>query len=179
MTRFLLTTAFAATLPLAALAAGGGDSSPPKPTATTKVCQSGMVFDDKSKACVAPKESSLDDDTLYRAVREFAYAGQYGNALAALDAMSDQNDDRVLTYRGFAHRKAGDIDTGLAFYQTALTVNPDNFLARSYMGQAYVELGAMDQARVQLSEIRTRGGRGTWAEFSLRSAIANGQGYAY
>ncbi|MEO1397909.1 MAG: tetratricopeptide repeat protein [Pseudomonadota bacterium] len=177
--RTLLIATALISAPAFVFAAGSGDSSPPKPTATTTQCSNGQVFDDEAAACVDPKESRLDDDTLYRAVREFAYAGMYAETLATLDLMSDQQEDRVLTYRGFAHRKAGDIDTGMAFYQAALTANPDNFLARSYMGQAYVELGNTEAARMQLSEIRTRGGRGTWAEFSLRTAIESGQGYSY
>ena len=55
----------------------------------------------------------LDDETLYGAVREFAYAGQYGHAQMALAAMSDQTDDRVLTYWGFTHRKMGDVAKGM------------------------------------------------------------------
>jgi tetratricopeptide (TPR) repeat protein len=166
-------------LPTLAFAAGGGSSTPPKQTNTTAVCENGMVWDEKTEACVAPQESRLDDKTLYEAAREFAYAGQYQNTLDVLDAMSDQQDDGVLTYRGFANRKLGDWDLGMAFYAEALAINPDNLLARSYMGQAFVEDGQIDLAQAQLTEIRTRGGRGTWAEFSLRQALESGRGYSY
>ena len=179
MTRFLVATALAVCLPIAAHAASSGDSNPPKPTSTTKVCEGGKVWDSKSKSCVAPSSGMLDDDALYDAIRELAYYGQYDHALTALDAMSDQQDDRVLTYRGFAHRKAGNIDTAMALYGKALTANPDNILARSYMGQGLVEMGLVDEARQQLSEIRQRGGRNTWAEYALRTAIEQGRGHNY
>ncbi len=177
MRRFALLAALAA--PVVALAAGGGDVNPPKPTQTTTECSGGLIWDDRTNACVAPKESKLDDDSLYRAAREFAYAGQFENALGALAAMSDPAEDRVLTYLGFAHRETGDTKRGMAYYRQAIAQNPDNLMARSYMGQAYVKLGALDKAREQLTEIRQRGGRVTWAEISLASAIRSGQGYAY
>jgi hypothetical protein len=58
-------------------------------------------------------------------------------------------------------------------------VNPDNLLARSYMGQALVEQGQVDLALAQLSEIRMRGGRGTWAETSLANAVATSVTYSH
>ncbi len=177
MRRFALV--FAVTAPALAWAVGGDDSTPPQPTKTTTECTNGMVWDEKTEGCVAPKESSLDDDTLYDAAREFAYAGQYQNALGALEAMSDPTEDRVLTYLGFAHRSAGESELGMAYYVQAIEQNPDNLLARSYMGQAYVKLGAIDKAQEQLTEIRARGGRMTWPEIALANAIRSGRGYSY
>ncbi len=58
-------------------------------------------------------------------------------------------------------------------------MNPDNLLARSYMGQALVEQGQVDLALAQLSEIRMRGGRGTWAETSLTNAVATSVTYSH
>lgn len=179
MLRALTAASFALALPIAAHAVGGDDSSPPKPTQTTESCKKGMVWDASVKKCVAPQSGSLDDETLHGAVREFAHAGQYGHALGALDAISDQKDDRVLTYRGFVTRKLGDVEAGMAFYRAALEANPDNILARSYMGQALVEQGDTAAARVQLTEIRARGGEGSWAEAALFSAIVRGTGYTY
>lgn len=166
-------------LPVCAFAVGSDDTTPPKPTETTTACTDGKVWDDTAKACVAPQESRLDDDTLYGAVREFAYAGQYGAAMAALDAMSDQGADRVLTYRGFTARKLGDMQAATRFYEQAIARNPDNLLARSYMGQGLAEAGQADQARLQLAEIRARGGAGSWAETALVQAIVTGRGYGY
>ena len=86
---FALTAAFALSLPAMAFAAGSGGNAdstkPPKATETTKSCFFGKVYDPATKKCVkVDKKSSLDDDTLYGAVREFAYAGQYDNAQAIL-----------------------------------------------------------------------------------------------
>lgn len=165
--------------PSVAFAVGGGDDTPPNPTRTTTECTDGKIWDEDSKACVTPKDARLDDDTRYLAARELAYAGQYEAALSVLAAMSDQDDDRVLTYMGFAHRKSGDLPTGMAYYRAALAQNPDNLLARSYMGQAFVETGDIHLARAELREIRARGGRMTWAFVSLDQAIRSGRGFSY
>jgi len=174
-----LILAVALLFPTAALAVGSDDDTPATPTQTTTECTDGKVWDEKSESCRTPRESRLDDDTLYRAAREFAYAGQFGHALGALAAMSDQHDDRVLTYKGFAHRKSGDTALGMQYYVQAIVKNPDNLLARSYMGQAFVEAGDLDAAKAQLAEIRARGGRQSWSAFALKSAIAAGPSKAY
>lgn len=157
-----------------AFAAGGGDEqAPSKPK-----CKTGQVYDKKTKACVVAQESNLDVDSLYENVRELAYAGRYDDAQVVL-AQMPQNDDRTLTYLGFTNRKMGNVDAAMSYYAQALRVNPANVLARSYMGQGLVEQGKIADALVQLREIRAHGGTGTWAEASLRTAIATGQTFNY
>ena len=166
-------------LPLQAFAAGSDDSEPPKPTETTTKCVEGQIYDDKTKACVVPEKTGLNDDLRFQAARELAYAGQPDAALRVLAAMTEGDTDRVLTYKGFAHRTAGRLEQGLEFYAQALTLNPDNILARSYLGQAYVGMAETALAAEQLAEIRARGGVGTWAEASLAKALQTGQTYSY
>ena len=166
-------------LPGLAFAAGGGGEEPPKPTKTTKECWGKRVWDVDKQRCVKPKSSALDESQLYDAVRELAYAGRYIDAQGVLLAMPDQKDDRVLTYWGFTHRKLGDLDTAMMFYSEALSQNPDNMLARSYMGQGLVEQGDLAGARMQMAEIEARGGAYTWAGTSLRKAIYTGKTFNY
>ncbi|WP_108838918.1 tetratricopeptide repeat protein [Tateyamaria sp. Alg231-49] len=196
----ILTSALALplALPTAAFAAGGESESKPEKTETTQDCLKAEqwdpeikkyvrfsqpvngVWDADIKKCVRPdKTSHLDSDTLYKAVRELAYAGRYGEAIDVLDQMPDQLDDRVLTYRGFTARKLGNLEQANLYYEQALTVNPDNILARSYMGQGNVAAGDKVAAMTQLREIQARGGAGTWAEASLRNAIQSGTTYNY
>lgn len=180
---FTAAVALPVTLALAlsapAYAAGGGSSAAPKPTKTSEDCKGVRVWDEKKKRCVRPKKSSLDDTGLYQAVRELAYAGRYLDAQGVLEAMSDQTDDRVLTYKGFTNRKLGNIEVAMVFYQKAIDKNPDNILARSYMGQGMLDQGDKTGAIAQLREIQTRGGAGTWAEASLAKAIKTGATYSH
>lgn len=175
----IIATLLLSALPYAAFAAGSDSTTPPTPTQTTKECTKGFVWDEKAQKCKNPQDASLGDDTRFGAVRELAYAGRYDDALAVLAAMHEGNTDRVLTYLGFITRKSGDMAGGMAYYARALEVNPDNILARSYMGQAMVEQGDIASATRQLDEIRLRGGEGTWAEASLAHAVGTGQTLSY
>ena len=156
-----------------AFAAGAGKTAAPsKPK-----CEKGFVYDRKAKGCIRA-ESHLDTDMLYETVRQLAYAGRYDDAQVVL-AVMPKNDDRTLTYLGFTNRKLGRAALAMDYYSQALTANPGNILARSYMGQGLVEAGKVADALVQLRAIRAHGGAGTWAEASLRKAIATGQTYNY
>ena len=176
--RFLALAA-ALTLPVAALAASGNDWNPPKPTETTKTCKGKRVWDEQKKRCVRPRKSSLNQEQLLGAARELAYAGRQEDAQAVLSAMADQQESLVLTYWGFTHRKLGNLELAQAYYDQALARDPDNILARSYMGQGLVQQGKYGAALIQWKEIRARGGDGTWAEASLRSALETGASYSY
>lgn len=171
--------ALAISLPGFAFAAGSGSDTKPSTTNTTSKCKGTQVWDVKTQSCVDSKDSRLDTDTLYGAVRELAYAGRYKDAQGVLHVMSDQNDDRVLTYWGFTHRKLGNAELAQAFYEKALNRNADNLLARSYMAQGFIAEGKLDAAIAQWREIKARGGEGSWAEVSLKQAIATGKTYNF
>ncbi|WP_370313161.1 tetratricopeptide repeat protein [Sagittula sp.] len=161
-------------LPVAAFAAGTDSSTPPK-----SACKAGYVYDVMSDKCVKPQSGHVDDMMRLDAVRGYAYEGKFADALMVLDAMDDQQADGVLTYRGFIARMSGDMDGAKRWYDAALAQNPDNLLARSYMGQGLVLEGDWVGAKRQYDEIIARGGRGTWAEASLRDAITTGTTYTY
>lgn len=177
MKTFIFATALALPLVAGSIASaagnGNGSSVPKKPK-----CETGLVYDKKTKTCVIAKESNLSVDTLYDTVQELAYAGRYSDAQTVLAAMP-QDDDRTLTYMGFTNRKMGNIDTAMAFYTRAIETNPSNVLARSYMGQGLVEMGQITAAIAELHAIRAHGGSGTWAEASLAKAIATGETFNY
>lgn len=165
-------------LPSGLFAAAGMDFDPPQPTETTKTCAEGLIWDPETESCVAPADATKEDAALRKDVRELAYAGRYADAALVLDALPAQ-DSFVLTYRGFIARKTGDMGAATRYYRAALEADPDNLLARSYMGQGLVEAGDRDGARAQLTQIRQRGGRDTWPEVSLRLALQRGAGFSY
>ncbi|MEM1073448.1 MAG: hypothetical protein AAF665_07355 [Pseudomonadota bacterium] len=171
--RLLLAVALA--FPTTVLAAGGDNDPPPRPVGS---CKGAQVFDADEGKCVDPKNSSLDRDEIYLAVRQLAYAGRLRDAQGVMGAL-EENDPGRLTYMGFTHRKLGNRTLARAFYRRALDQDPDNLLARSYMGQGYVAEGNIDLALDQLLEIRSRGGADTWPEVALRDAIATGVTYNY
>jgi len=157
----------------AALAAGSEDdeTKPPPKTETTTKCADGKVWDKDKKECVEAQKSGFNDNQLFDAAREFAYAGQYENALKVLRLAKNQNDPRILNYLGYANRKAGRMELGMSYYRKALQADENYILARSYMGQALLEQGDVQGARIQLVEIRDRGGENTWAFRALLQSL--------
>ncbi|HEV7320600.1 MAG TPA: tetratricopeptide repeat protein [Ensifer sp.] len=159
------------------MAAGEDTSEPPKKTKTTSECTNGKVWDAKKSACVNAKKSDLSDDILFEAARELAYAGQYENSIKVLGAVKDQKSARVLNYLGYSNRKAGRMELGMQYYKRALQADENYILARSYMGQALIEQGHIEEARVQLVEIRDRGGENTWAYRALLQSLGGVRQY--
>lgn len=166
-------------VPAAVWAVTGEEFNPPPATPTTQTCDKGLIWDEGTKTCVAPQESRLDDATRLMAARELAYAGRIDEASAVLATVIDRNDDVAFALRGFLMRKSGNHAGAMRVYRAALSANPDNHLARSYMGQALAEAGDRQAAQDALSEIIRRGGRGTWPAVALREAIRSGRGPAY
>jgi cytochrome c-type biogenesis protein CcmH/NrfG len=66
------------------------------------------------------------------------------------------------------------MELGMSYYRRALQRDENYILARSYMGQALLQQGDIQAARVQLVEIRDRGGENSWAYRSLQQSL-NGQ----
>jgi tetratricopeptide (TPR) repeat protein len=167
--------AFAAATSLAfagAAFAAGGDGD-----ATATQCSDGKVYDEASKSCVDKKTELKHDDKIYETARAFAYAGQYDEALATLKRAENQNDPRILNYYGYTNRKLGNVDVAMDYYKRAIAIDGDYLLARSYMGQGLVQQGDFDGARMQLVEIRDRGGKDTYAYKALYDALKSGQTY--
>ncbi|MEY9780448.1 tetratricopeptide repeat protein [Sinorhizobium fredii] len=164
--------AFAASMAgSAAWAVGDNNSEPPKKTKTTTQCKDGKIWDAKRNRCVEAKRSDLGDDILFDAARELAYAGQFENAIKVLGAMKEQRSARVLNYMGYANRRAGRMELGMQYYRRAIQADENYILARSYMGQALVEQGRVEEARAQLVEIRDRGGEDSWAYRALLQSL--------
>jgi len=162
-----------------AFAVDPADLAPPVPTETTTVCEDGRVWDPETETCTAPTDASLDDTELLGAARELAHAGRYDDAGRVLDAVADQGAGAVLTYRGFLARKRGDWAAADTWYGAALAADPDDLLARSYMALGMLERGDHSGARAELSQIRARGGRNTWAEAALAMALSGGGSPGY
>ncbi len=158
-------------------AAGSDDPFPPKTTKTTTECKTGEIYDEKTKSCVEQSSSLLNEAKRFAALRELAYAGQYERALSLLDALPESSF--TLTYRGFIARKKGAADAADRYYLAAIAADGDNLLARSYFGQGLAQSGKRAAAKAQLTQIRKRGGRNSWPEFALVSALRGGIGSNY
>jgi tetratricopeptide (TPR) repeat protein len=158
-----------------------GESSAPKVEAPKSPkalkCKKGEVVKKVSgkRKCVKVVSGVLPDDELYDQGRALAKEGEYEWALDVLAAIVDQNQPRVLNYTGYSHRKAGRLETGVAYYQRALSIDPDFVLAREYLGEGYVAAGMIESAKVQLEEIRVRAGEASAAFVALNKVIVEAE----
>ena len=153
-----------------AFAAGGDGGSSDTNAAPKQKCKSGQVWDPNAATllgkgkCVAAadvkKPEKQKQGMIYDYGRWLAKAGDYEDAIATLLLAPDQNDPRVLNYLGYSNRKLGRMDEALGYYHAAVAQNPDFSLVREYLGEAYIQLGELENARNQLTEIeRICGGR--------------------
>jgi tetratricopeptide (TPR) repeat protein len=154
-----------------ALAAGDGDSN----DSGAQNCKAGEVWSTSQNKCVKSSSGIVPDGDLYDQGRALALAGDFERAIEVLGAIKNKDKPGVLNYLGYAHRKAGMIDEGIAYYHQALAIDPDYVLAREYLGEGYVAAGNVDLARLQLEEIGTRCGTNCEEYIELAEVIASAQ----
>ena len=148
-------------------AAGGGSSSggstqtqecaaPLAYDATQRICapcKAGTKYDAASKSCVVDDAALFDDDFLFEQGRTLALAGHYQKALDVLGSVRNKHDAMVLTMIGYATRKLGRTDEGIAIYHQALAIDPANLNTHEYLGEGYLAVGRVDLAEAQLDAI--------------------------
>ncbi|KQT45270.1 hypothetical protein ASG43_12555 [Aureimonas sp. Leaf454] len=152
-------------VPAAPAKAAGDDSG------STKTCAKGQVYDGKTKTCVK-RTSAVSDSELTPYAYALAKAGRYAEAIDVLDTLAEPDTAQALNYRGYATRKLGRIDEGIAYYLKSVSLDPTYVKVREYLGEAYALKGETDLALAQLDRIEVLCGSRTCAEYrSLASAI--------
>lgn len=164
----------ASVLPAVAFAAG---TEKPTQTQTSSDCTASQIYDANTRTCVDSRDSRLNDGDRIEGARELATFGRADDALRVLATLSDPTTADALTLRGYATRKAGDFEAGVALYHAALEIDPEHWQARSYLAQGLLEKGDRAGAQEQLHLIRAGGARGTWPEVSLVQALGGNSTY--
>jgi tetratricopeptide (TPR) repeat protein len=149
------------------LAAGSGGNS------NANSCQKGYTWDANKKMCV--QASLMDDQQLNKNGKALALAGSYDSALDTLSYVR-KPDSTTLTYLGYANRKLGRVDTGIAYYHQALALDPNNLNTREYLGEGYVSAGRTDLAVVELTKLEALCGTECDQYEQLELAIAGTPG---
>ena len=135
-------------------------------------CFRGKIWSKEERKCVKEeKSSSLDQDLIYFQGRDLANDGQFSDAIRVLAMAPDQEDARVLNYLGFSNRKLGKMDKALGFYHAAIAANPDYTLVREYLGEAFIQLGQLEKAREQLTQLERICGGKSCNEYSMLSKV--------
>ena len=97
--------------------------------------------------------SAQTQDSGYAKARTLIQAANYGAAIPLLEKVvaADPRNADAFNLLGYAHRKLGDKETALTYYQKALAIAPEHRGANEYLGELYLELGQLDKARERLS----------------------------
>lgn len=118
-----------------------------------------------------------DGDADYLDAVRLINIGDYDTAISHLrtsqTAFGPHPD--VLTYIGFANRKAGNYDQAIRFYAAALELQPDHVGANEYLGEYYVERGDIDAAYSQLAKLESICNFGCAETDELRSWIVKAE----
>ncbi len=138
-------------------------------------CPSGWVWSSNKGKCVKKTSELLSDDDLYAAAYKLIEEKQYALARDLLYRIKDQHQPRVLNYIGYTTRKLGRIDDGIRYYKMALELDPDYVQARQYLGEGYLQKGAVGMAKEQLQEIAARCGADCEHYRTLAVQISNYQ----
>lgn len=125
----------------------------------------------KWQKCIKKNSASLMDDDLYWAASVLAVKEDYRGALEVLAEAHNADDPRILSLTGYATRKLGRVEEGLAFYHKALALDPNLVETREYLGEGYLQLGKLAEARRELEEIAKRCGTGCESYVELDKAI--------
>jgi Flp pilus assembly protein TadD len=137
------------------------------------LCERKYVYSQTQRSCVEANSALISDEERYAQGRALALAGHYTQALDALESVT-RSDAPVLTMIGYAKRKLGRFDEGIAAYREALAIDPNSAEAREYLGEAYVETDRFDLARIELDRIAAICGNQTCEQYvDLAEAITN------
>jgi hypothetical protein len=137
-------------------------------------CSKGFVV--RGNSCVRADSGLVPDDELYTQGRALALAGYYDEALPILEAVKRTDDPMVFTMIGYAARRLGHWDEGMAMYQRALAIDPSNVNTHEYLGEGYVTVGRFDLARSELARVAESCGGTTCEQYqALANAIETGK----
>ena len=138
-----------------------GDTCDPKLTRAAETLRAAMnpeAAPEDTAALYMPVPVTFtvqDGDAAYLDAVRLINIGQYDAALKELNEAAEVFGPHpdVLTYIGFANRKAGNYTQAINYYSAALELQPDHVGANEYLGEYYVELGNMDAAYAQLAKL--------------------------
>jgi tetratricopeptide (TPR) repeat protein len=145
-------------------------------TTDLTTCEKGQVWDSGNQKCLVQRAGVLPDRDLTEYAFALAKAKRFQEAIDVLDTLQDPNTARALNYRGYATRKLGHTDEGIAYYLKSVALDPTYTQVREYLGEAYVTLGKFDLANEQLATIQKLCGSSECEEYEdLSDAITKGK----
>ena len=114
-----------------------------------------LAFGSSTNSTSTTSTSSSAAD--YAAAEKKVKAEKYADAIVLLDKVvkADPKNADALNYLGYSHRKLGNTDQALDYYQQALVISPKHRGANEYLGELYLELKQLDKAEERLAVLST------------------------
>lgn len=109
----------------------------------------------------------------YNEAERAVKAKQYEKAIEQLRAVlaAEPRNVNALNYMAYSHRELGRYNEALGFYRQALAIDANHRGANEYLGQLYLKMGRVAEARAQLAKLERLCGRGCEEYESLRAAM--------
>lgn len=94
-----------------------------------------------------------DPNASYRGAVELIHSERFEDAIDSLRRLASAIGPHpdVLNYLGYAYRRLERYEQAETYYEQALTIDPLHRGANEYLGEMYVELGRLDEARARLA----------------------------
>ncbi|RJF69825.1 tetratricopeptide repeat protein [Rhodopseudomonas palustris] len=116
----------------------------------------------------------------YRAAYASIYdRADYARAIDQLKALGHDDNASVATLIGYSYRKLGDYKLAQAWYERALTADPNHTKTWQYYGLWQVEQGNRERAQVHLARIAQLCGNTSCEEYTSLAAAIGGAGASY
>ncbi len=97
------------------------------------------------------RESPAASD--YERARTLVANGDYPGAIVRLEQLlaREPRSADALNLMGYSHRKLGELNAALEFYQKALAIEPEHRGANEYLGELYLETDRLAEAEQRLA----------------------------
>jgi len=128
-----------------------------------------------AQAIGSSSSSSKAQSSEYQQARKLIDASDYAAALPLLQQVVARESKNADAYNelGFVQRKLGDREGALAQYRSALAIEPEHLGANEYLGELYLEMGDLEQARERLKVLDRACLFGCEEYSELKAAIAD------
>ncbi|MET0606241.1 MAG: tetratricopeptide repeat protein [Beijerinckiaceae bacterium] len=100
---------------------------------------------------------TLEMNPDFRDARSHIAAGRFPQAIALLMNLREDYppSPEISNWIAYSHRKMKDYSTSKAFYDEALSINPNYLPALEYQGEWFIETGDLESARKNLARLKT------------------------
>lgn len=111
---------------------------------------------DNSSSSTGDTAAASSTSGAYIEAQRKVQAADYNGAIPILEGIVKQEPGNAdaLNYLGYSHRKLGNTTKALEYYLKALANEPEHLGANEYLGELYLEMGALPKAEERLAVLQ-------------------------